>query len=129
MSSVSCACAFASACVLGMIEVLVVDAGPFIKGAQLEKWSRQVVTTRDVCAEIRDKATRERLQVLPYDLSVREPTVESIRHGRTLFSGVTVQVCITPPYISDGVCQENGRLRSSLVRGPEALVPHIPTAL
>ena len=65
-----------------MICVLVADAGPFIKGAPLEQWSGQVVTTRDVIAEIRDKNTRERLQVLPYDLSFREPSTDSLGHGR-----------------------------------------------
>ena len=64
------------------IKVLVADAGPFIKGAPLQKWSSNVVTVREVIAEIRDKATRERLQVLPYELSFKEPSVEAIQHGR-----------------------------------------------
>ena len=64
------------------IKVLVADAGPFIKGAPLQKWSSNVVTVREVIAEIKDKATRERLQVLPYELSFREPSIEAIQHGR-----------------------------------------------
>ena len=64
------------------IKVLVADAGPFIKGAPLQKWSSNVVTVREVIAEIRDKATRERLQILPYELSYREPSIEALQHGR-----------------------------------------------
>ena len=60
---------------------LVADSGAFIRGAPLQKWSKTVVTVRDVIAEIRDKVTRERLQVLPYELSFREPSSDSIRHG------------------------------------------------
>ena len=64
------------------MRVLVADSGPFIKGAPLETWTSQVVTTRDVVSEIRDKATRERLQVLPYDLTFKEPSADSLQHGR-----------------------------------------------
>ncbi len=39
------------------------------------------MTLRDVVAEIRDKATKQRLQVLPYELEYREPDTEDIRHG------------------------------------------------
>lgn len=63
------------------IGVLVVDSGAFIKGAPLEKWSENVVTVREVVSEIRDVNTRRRLQVLPYDLSFREPSQEALHHG------------------------------------------------
>ena len=66
------------------ISVLVADAGAFIKGAPLREWSSKVVTVRDVVAEIRDKSTRERLQVLPYELAFREPSTEALQHGRTV---------------------------------------------
>lgn len=65
----------------GEISVLVADAGPFIKGAPLHKWSSKVVSVREVVSEIRDKATRERLQVLPYELVFREPSTEALQHG------------------------------------------------
>ena len=67
------------------IGVLVADSGAFIKGAPLQKWSSKVVTIREVIAEIRDKATRERLQVLPYELTFKEPSTEALQHGRTFF--------------------------------------------
>ena len=66
---------------MSAIGVLVVDSGAFIKGALLEKWSENVVTVREVVSEIRDVNTRRRLQVLPYDLSFREPSQEALHHG------------------------------------------------
>ena len=84
---------------------LVVDSGGFIRNAPLRylgdlrrplTWAAtvmtspslcsrslgdRVVTLRDVVAEIRDKATKQRLQVLPYELEYREPDTEDIRHG------------------------------------------------
>ena len=63
------------------IAVLVADSSAFIKGAPLEAWSGNVVTIREVVAEIRDAHTRQRLQVLPYDLSFREPSQEALHHG------------------------------------------------
>jgi len=66
------------------ISTLVADSGAFIKGAPLQKWSRRVVTVKDVVSEIRDKATRERLQVLPYDLAFKEPSAEALHHGQGL---------------------------------------------
>ena len=65
----------------GTIGVLVADSGAFIKNALLEQWSRNIVTVREVVSEIRDVATRTRLQVLPYDLSFREPSHEALHHG------------------------------------------------
>jgi len=56
------------------IAVLVADSSAFIKGASLEAWSGNVVTVREVVSEIKDVNTRQRLQVLPYDLSFREPS-------------------------------------------------------
>ena len=72
------------------ISFLVADAGPFIKGAPLQKWSDNVVTVRGVLSEIRDKATRERLQVLPYDLAFKEPSTEALQHGMTSSSLVSL---------------------------------------
>eukprot|EP00095_Tigriopus_kingsejongensis_P006982 maker-scaffold641_size121017-snap-gene-0.22 protein:Tk06982 transcript:maker-scaffold641_size121017-snap-gene-0.22-mRNA-1 annotation:"rna-binding protein nob1" len=60
-------------------EILVVDAGGFLRNAPLQDWAQQVVTLREVVAEIRDKATRARLQVLPYELQFREPDTDDIK--------------------------------------------------
>lgn len=65
------------------VKVLVADSGAFIK-APLEKWSSSVVTVKEVVAEVRDENTRRRLQVLPYELHLQEPTQEALHHGRLL---------------------------------------------
>lgn len=40
-----------------------------------------IITVPEVVSEIRDKATRERLQVLPYDLHFKQPQPEAIKAG------------------------------------------------
>ena len=55
-------------------EVLVVDSGGFIKNAPLRDLAGRLVTLQDVVSEIRDKETRQRMQVLPYDLEFRNPS-------------------------------------------------------
>uniref|UniRef100_A0A1X7TKB4 RNA-binding protein NOB1 n=1 Tax=Amphimedon queenslandica TaxID=400682 RepID=A0A1X7TKB4_AMPQE len=62
------------------VSCLVVDSGPFIKGAALQDWSQTVYTIRDVISEIKDSETRQRLQVLPYELILKEPSQEYIKH-------------------------------------------------
>jgi RNA-binding protein NOB1 len=81
------------------IGLLVVDSGAFIKRAPLEKWSSKVVTVRDVVSEIRDKASRERLQVLPFDLSFREPSADALQHGE-LHSLRPVSAVIGPSLVT-----------------------------
>ena len=44
-------------------EYLVVDSGGFIKNAPLRELATHLVTLHDVIDEIRDKPTRQRLQV------------------------------------------------------------------
>ena len=80
---------------MSAIGVLVVDAGAFIKGAPLEKWSENVVTVREVVSEIRDVNTRRRLQVLPYDLSFREPSQEALYHGERWETWVSRGSCVS----------------------------------
>ena len=41
-------------------------------------------TIPEVVKEIRDKATKQRLQVLPYELIFREPSAEAIRTGEAI---------------------------------------------
>jgi RNA-binding protein NOB1 len=57
---------------------LVVDAAAFIKNAKIEEYGQHIYSLKCIIDEIRDRATRERLQVLPYDLDLREPTAASI---------------------------------------------------
>jgi len=60
-------------------EYLVVDSGGFIKNAPLRDLAANIVTLSDVVVEIRDKETRQRLEVLPYELDLRQPTSEGYR--------------------------------------------------
>ncbi len=64
------------------VGTLVVDSGALIKGAPIRDWSQNVVTVKEILAEVRDHNTRRRLQVLPYDISFREPRQEALQHGK-----------------------------------------------
>lgn len=48
---------------------------------------KNIYTIRDVVTEIRDKATRRRLAVLPYELRLKEPFPEYVRLGECLCPG------------------------------------------
>merc|ERR1719334_349337 len=50
----------------------------FLRNADLQNLSHKVFTVREVVAEIRDSATKQRLQVLPYELNFRTPSTESL---------------------------------------------------
>ncbi|XP_073515364.1 RNA-binding protein NOB1 [Phyllobates terribilis] len=58
---------------------VVADSGAFLRNAALQEIGAHIYTVRDVVTEIRDKPTRRRLAVLPYELLFREPTPESIQ--------------------------------------------------
>ncbi|XP_075045214.1 RNA-binding protein NOB1 [Mixophyes fleayi] len=58
---------------------VVADAGAFIRNAVLQEIGTHIYTVREVVTEIRDKATRRRLAVLPYQLIFREPRAEHIQ--------------------------------------------------
>ena len=60
---------------------LVADSAAFIKNAPLQEICEVVYTVQDVVGEIRDKATIQRLAVLPYDIVFREPSTEAISRG------------------------------------------------
>ena len=49
---------------------------------------KNIYTIRDVVNEIRDKATRRRLAVLPYELRFKEPFPEYVRLGECLCPAV-----------------------------------------
>ena len=66
------------------LKAVVVDSGALIKGGgggEFERSADKVYTVQEVVAEIKDAVTRQRLQVLTYELEVREPTHESVKHG------------------------------------------------
>jgi len=66
------------------MKALVIDSGALIKGGgggEFERSADKVYTIQEVVSEIKDAITRQRLQVLPYELKVREPSPESVKHG------------------------------------------------
>jgi len=67
-----------------VMKALVIDSGALIKGGgggEFERSADKVYTVKEVVAEIKDSTTRQRLQVLPYQLELREPSQEAIHHG------------------------------------------------
>ncbi|KAM4722056.1 RNA-binding protein NOB1 [Rhinophrynus dorsalis] len=67
---------------------VVADSGAFLRNAALQEIGVNIYTVREVVSEIRDKETRRRLAVLPYELLFREPRQEHI-HLLTEFSKKT----------------------------------------
>ncbi|XP_072169063.1 RNA-binding protein NOB1-like [Diadema setosum] len=61
------------------VEHVVVDTVAFFRNVQLQDIAENVHTLQVVVNEIRDKSTRERLAVLPYELKFREPSTECIQ--------------------------------------------------
>ncbi|XP_023302247.2 RNA-binding protein NOB1 [Lucilia cuprina] len=62
------------------IKYLVADTTAFINTVQLNDYCENVLTVPDVIEEVRHRRQIRRLCVLPYDLQVREPRAESIKH-------------------------------------------------
>ncbi|KAM3828607.1 RNA-binding protein NOB1 isoform 2-T2 [Vipera latastei] len=66
------------------VEHLVADASALLRAAPLQEIGRRVYTTREVLAEIRDRAARRRLAGLPFQLLLRQPFPEHVRLGECL---------------------------------------------
>lgn len=62
------------------IEHLVVDSGAFIKNAPVHEYAENIYTVNGAIKEIKDIATKQRLQFLPYRLKVKEPSPEAYKH-------------------------------------------------
>ncbi|XP_034105200.1 RNA-binding protein NOB1 [Drosophila albomicans] len=62
------------------IKYIVADTTAFINAVPLNEYAENVLTVPDVVAEVRNKRQIRRLCVLPFDLQVREPRAESIKH-------------------------------------------------
>ncbi|XP_017483093.1 PREDICTED: RNA-binding protein NOB1 [Rhagoletis zephyria] len=62
------------------IEYLVADTTAFINAVQLNDYAKNVLTVPDVIKEVRNKRQIRRLCVLPFDLQVREPRTDSVKH-------------------------------------------------
>ncbi|KAF6018660.1 NOB1 [Bugula neritina] len=70
------------------VEHVIVDSGAFIRNAPVKDISDNVYTVADVVSEIKDKATRQRLQVLPYVIKFVEPDKDCL-HTVTEFTKKT----------------------------------------
>ncbi|XP_017870719.1 PREDICTED: RNA-binding protein NOB1 isoform X2 [Drosophila arizonae] len=62
------------------IKYLVADTTAFINAVPLNEYAENVLTVPEVVAEVRNKRQIRRLCVLPFDLQVREPRPESVKH-------------------------------------------------
>ncbi|XP_029464146.1 RNA-binding protein NOB1 [Rhinatrema bivittatum] len=62
-----------------LVEHVVADAGAFLLNAALQEIGKNIYTVKEVVSEIRDKETRRRLAVLPYELHFKEPFPENIK--------------------------------------------------
>ncbi|XP_067651419.1 RNA-binding protein NOB1-like [Haliotis asinina] len=60
------------------VKHVVADTGAFIRNAPLRDIGEQIYSLPEVIGEIKDKATKQRLQFLPYKLEYREPSAESV---------------------------------------------------
>ncbi|XP_053555445.1 RNA-binding protein NOB1 isoform X2 [Bombina bombina] len=58
---------------------VVADSGAFLRNAALQDIGTNIYTVREVVSEIRDKETRRRLSILPYQLNFKEPKPEIIQ--------------------------------------------------
>uniref|UniRef100_A0A0N5A1L7 RNA-binding protein NOB1 n=1 Tax=Parastrongyloides trichosuri TaxID=131310 RepID=A0A0N5A1L7_PARTI len=58
---------------------LIIDAAGFLKKAKLIDIGSKLYTTSSVVGEIKDKATKEYIQSIPYDIEIKEPTKESVQ--------------------------------------------------
>ena len=63
-------------------EYLIVDTNIFLRdlGSKLQKYAKHVVTIEDVIKEVRDEVSRQRIENLPYDLELLEPSQEDIEY-------------------------------------------------
>lgn len=61
------------------IKHVVADSGAFIRNAPLNSIGEKIYTVPKVVNEIKDKATLQRLQFLPYQLTPKTPSPESIK--------------------------------------------------
>ncbi|EDW82144.1 uncharacterized protein Dwil_GK25644 [Drosophila willistoni] len=62
------------------IKYLIADTTAFINAVPLNEYAENVLTVPDVVAEVRNKRQIRRLCVLPFDLQIREPRAESVKH-------------------------------------------------
>jgi len=61
------------------IQHVVADAGAFIRNAPLRDIGEKIYTIPEVVREIRDKATRQRLRSLTFELGYKQPSSEALQ--------------------------------------------------
>ena len=68
-----------------VLEYIILDAGPIIRGHILQLFQRtqNVITIREVMEEVRDSKSRAMLEQLPYEIQEREPSIEAVKAGIT----------------------------------------------
>ena len=59
-------------------KILIVDTGSIIKGLKLEKFGNDFYTVAEVLNEIKDSKSKHILSMLPFELKIREPSLESL---------------------------------------------------
>nr|XP_026260275.1 RNA-binding protein NOB1 isoform X1 [Urocitellus parryii] len=79
------------------VEHVVADAGAFLRDAALQDIGKNIYTIREVVSEIRDKATRRRLAVLPYELRFKQPFPEYVRLGECLCPSIVREAGVPSP--------------------------------
>lgn len=63
---------------MGKVKDLVVDSGAFLRNCPLQDYGENIYTCEDVLSEIKSKSAIDRLQVLPYDIKIKEPENEDL---------------------------------------------------
>lgn len=57
-----------------------------MQGTRLDTISSQLVTVREVVSEVKDRRSRQALEMMPYELTFREPSSDAITAGRPCIS-------------------------------------------
>ena len=67
-----------------LIEVLVADSAAFLKNVPLQTMAKNIYTISEVVGEIKSVAVRQRLAVLPYEITFRVPSSDSLHVGKII---------------------------------------------
>lgn len=61
------------------VKDLVVDSGAFLRNSPLQDLGENIYTCEEVLAEVKSKWAIDRLQVLPYEIKLKEPDEEDLQ--------------------------------------------------
>lgn len=81
-----------------VLEYIVLDAGPIIRGHVLQLFQRthNIITIREVVEEVRDSKSRILLEQLPYEIQEKEPSIEAMKTGM-LFLRIIITISLILP--------------------------------